>query len=262
MEIEPIFTQHQASQPLQVLAAVGLIGALSYLLGGLGGRAFGRAVQWSRHTPLLQLAPIARTALALSVPSIAARHAVVGITGSPSVPSPRFETSEYPPPRSLVRAGEITPHRKMLPGSRVEGSRAHNPEPPVTVHPAVHLSDRSTPSHPLFPRAGRSDQTPTRIGFRDDAIARGVHDLRRANTAKERARSHGNAHPPAKVSHYAVLPGDTLWDIASKVLQTDDMREIARYWPRIHRENRDVIGADPNLIRPGQVLTLPRVLEV
>jgi nucleoid-associated protein YgaU len=53
------------------------------------------------------------------------------------------------------------------------------------------------------------------------------------------------------------MPGDTLWDIAARVLDTDDQRVIARYWPRIHRENRAIIGRDPNLIRPGQVLTLP-----
>jgi nucleoid-associated protein YgaU len=54
-----------------------------------------------------------------------------------------------------------------------------------------------------------------------------------------------------------VVPGDTLWDIAAEVLETDDQRAIARYWPRIHKENLDIVGRDPNLIRPGQVLALP-----
>jgi nucleoid-associated protein YgaU len=40
-------------------------------------------------------------------------------------------------------------------------------------------------------------------------------------------------------------------------LGTTEARRIARYWPRIHRANRAVIGGDPNLIVPGQVLTLP-----
>jgi nucleoid-associated protein YgaU len=63
--------------------------------------------------------------------------------------------------------------------------------------------------------------------------------------------------PRHEPSHYAVLPGDTLWDIAAKVLRTDDLHRIASYWPRIHRANRDLIGSDPNLLRPGQVLDLP-----
>jgi nucleoid-associated protein YgaU len=54
-----------------------------------------------------------------------------------------------------------------------------------------------------------------------------------------------------------VLPGDTLWSIAAERLETGDMRRIARYWPRIHRANREEIGPNPNLIRPGQVLELP-----
>jgi hypothetical protein len=56
---------------------------------------------------------------------------------------------------------------------------------------------------------------------------------------------------------HAVLPGETLWSIAARRLHTDDVRRIARYWPRIHRANRDEIGPNPNLIRPGQVLELP-----
>lgn len=51
--------------------------------------------------------------------------------------------------------------------------------------------------------------------------------------------------------------GETLWAIAALTLSTDDPRRIARYWPKIHRANRAVVGPDPNLIHPGQVLTLP-----
>jgi nucleoid-associated protein YgaU len=48
-----------------------------------------------------------------------------------------------------------------------------------------------------------------------------------------------------------------LWDIAARLLGTDDSARVARYWPRIHRANRAVIGADPSLIIPGTVLELP-----
>jgi nucleoid-associated protein YgaU len=56
---------------------------------------------------------------------------------------------------------------------------------------------------------------------------------------------------------YIVLPGDSLWHIASLTLGTDDPSRIARYWPRIHRANRELIGRDPSLIRPGWILDLP-----
>jgi nucleoid-associated protein YgaU len=56
---------------------------------------------------------------------------------------------------------------------------------------------------------------------------------------------------------HEVVAGDSLWTIASRVLDTDDPRRIARYWPRLHRANRALIGSNPDLIRPGWVLTLP-----
>jgi nucleoid-associated protein YgaU len=33
--------------------------------------------------------------------------------------------------------------------------------------------------------------------------------------------------------------------------------ELAAYWQRIYDRNADVIGADPDLILPGQLLELP-----
>jgi hypothetical protein len=56
---------------------------------------------------------------------------------------------------------------------------------------------------------------------------------------------------------HVVQRGESLWQIAAHKLATDDVRRIARYWPKIHRANRATIGHDPNLILPGQRLTLP-----
>lgn len=65
-------------------------------------------------------------------------------------------------------------------------------------------------------------------------------------------------HPAAQCGEtYLVKPGDTLWDIAAEVLGTADIRRIARYWPSIHKANRDAIGNDPHLITPGAILALP-----
>jgi hypothetical protein len=52
-------------------------------------------------------------------------------------------------------------------------------------------------------------------------------------------------HAPAVV---LVRPGDTLWDLAGQ----------SHAWHRIYELNRDRIGPDPDLIRPGQRLRLPR----
>jgi nucleoid-associated protein YgaU len=55
-----------------------------------------------------------------------------------------------------------------------------------------------------------------------------------------------------------VRSGDSLWSIAAAALgpfATD--ADIAREWPRLYAGNRDVIGANPHFLRPGQVLLLP-----
>ncbi|MGL5823746.1 MAG: LysM peptidoglycan-binding domain-containing protein [Nocardioides sp.] len=54
-----------------------------------------------------------------------------------------------------------------------------------------------------------------------------------------------------------VLAGDTLWDIAAASLSPRaDAGAIARRCAELHRVNREIIGADPGLIFPGQVLRL------
>lgn len=55
-----------------------------------------------------------------------------------------------------------------------------------------------------------------------------------------------------------VRPGDSLWSLSSDRLGpfASDV-DIAVDWPLIYQANRDIIGGDPNLLRPGQVLQLP-----
>lgn len=55
-----------------------------------------------------------------------------------------------------------------------------------------------------------------------------------------------------------VEPGDTLWHIAAVRLDPHPTNaEIAKTWPRWYAANRTVIGADPDLIFPGQRLQPP-----
>ena len=57
-----------------------------------------------------------------------------------------------------------------------------------------------------------------------------------------------------------VRRGDSLWRIAAEHLDADASdAEIAAAWPRWYEANRAVIGSDPNLIHPGQVLRAPDV---
>lgn len=64
----------------------------------------------------------------------------------------------------------------------------------------------------------------------------------------------GDARPSVRVR-----PGDTLWNLAATTLPVDaDDTEIDRRWREIYQLNRSAIGADPDLIRPGQRLLLPQ----
>ncbi len=55
-----------------------------------------------------------------------------------------------------------------------------------------------------------------------------------------------------------VKGGDSLWSIVAEALgpYASDV-DVALAWPGWYRANRDTIGADPNIIHPGQVLQAP-----
>ena len=57
---------------------------------------------------------------------------------------------------------------------------------------------------------------------------------------------------------YVVRRGDALWDVAARHLgPRASAADIAREWPRWYAANRGVIGPDPDLIHPGDVLVPP-----
>jgi LysM repeat protein len=71
----------------------------------------------------------------------------------------------------------------------------------------------------------------------------------------------GSAMPAAPTAHtdtVVVAPGDTLWHIAQRALGDDaGAADIASAWPAWYANNAEVIGDDPDLLQPGQVLHAP-----
>ena len=64
--------------------------------------------------------------------------------------------------------------------------------------------------------------------------------------------------PSGAAADVVVAAGDSLWSIAARHLPADATdAEVAAAWPRWYDANSGVIGADPGLILPGQVLTVP-----
>lgn len=64
--------------------------------------------------------------------------------------------------------------------------------------------------------------------------------------------------PPSSSPTHTVTPGESLWSITAHLLPAGSSpARIAQAWPALYRANSEEIGADPSLIRPGAVLSVP-----
>lgn len=106
---------------------------------------------------------------------------------------------------------------------------------PGVRHPAIHRG-RARPGVQLFPRA--EDQ------------------LRASRARREAMERHPAGKGRLRPCQHEVEPGDTLWDIASKRVQSGP-ESVAREVGRIYQANQATVGPDPDLILPGQILSLP-----
>jgi nucleoid-associated protein YgaU len=75
------------------------------------------------------------------------------------------------------------------------------------------------------------------------------------------APAEGTGPAVGRTAAHRVRPGDSLWAIASHALLHEGTAAtdaaVAAEWPRWYAANRHVVGPDPDLIRPGQVLQPP-----
>lgn len=130
-------------------------------------------------------------------------------------------------------------------------------------HPAVHgrVTEQVVPQR-LFPRAADVNVEKRR---RAEAMER--HPAGKARVARDdgprREGSPTDAAPPATRpmagcgDRYRIRSGDTLWAIADASTEADDPAAVVAATRRIYESNRATIGDDPDLILPGQVLSLP-----
>lgn len=117
----------------------------------------------------------------------------------------------------------------------------------VTAPPAdggaVFVGFAPAPSQPAAPQQVPPPPVPHRTA------PRAVQDASDGGTSEA---------TPADSRTYTVERGDSLWRITATWLGPGASdASIARAWPELYAANADAIGADPALIHPGLVLTVP-----
>ncbi len=166
----------------------------------------------------------------------------VGVAGGPSqaVASPRPSTTAA----SVADPGFVP--TQSAPGVSVPDPGFSPAPPSPTFSPAADpRPPRPSPRQP--PRVSHPE--PTAPGFTPTAP--------RVRPQADPGLLGGRVAPSTD-REVVVHRGDTLWSIAAHHLgaQASDA-EIARAWPRWFDLNRDLIGDDPDLILPGQILRVP-----
>jgi hypothetical protein len=120
---------------------------------------------------------------------------------------------------------------------------------PVPTWPTdVSTAPSATPATTVPPRTPPTSHTPT------------SHTPTSQPTSQPTSATPPHPRRPARLPAAAVVVrgGDSLWSIADRQLGSRATpTRIGALWPQWFAANRAVIGTDPDLIRPGQVLHAP-----
>ncbi|OFR97673.1 LysM peptidoglycan-binding domain-containing protein [Rothia sp. HMSC067H10] len=162
--------------------------------------------------------------------------------GVPSQNSPFYQAAASSPQATGASASPhessespAVPVQQQRPSLSPYAQPYGTPPPNISAEPAV------TPT--IQPQAEHQSLSPFFGGQREGAPSREVSPASRNHATR---------------SSHQVVVGDSLWSIASHELSDDaSPPEILEYSLRIHSANLDVMGGNPNILYPGQTLTLP-----
>ncbi|MFE9488382.1 transglycosylase family protein [Streptomyces sp. NPDC006641] len=141
--------------------------------------------------------------------------------------------------------GAAKPSGKTSPSSKPPASDSPSSTAPSSRTPSEAPRDTSGSSDSSSGVGGKHRGAPASEGSRDtdggDSRESGRH-ASRGGDARDTAE-------PTADGTYTVLPGDNLWAIA-------DAQKVPGGWPALYEANKGAVGADPDLILPGQSLDL------
>jgi hypothetical protein len=238
-------------RPAEVLAAAAALGALLVVAWLATGVGLELVAQCSRR-----LRPRARIASMMLSPPAMRRAAavVVGVcVGSGALPG----AAAAEPPSGTATAAVAAPDPRWLPASRHPTGRS----PVTTTGPTTGPSIAETLTTERRPPLGATTSSTPPGTTPDPRWVAPPPTVRPQPDVTVLSRRSSRPSSPTEDDHQIVVRrGDTLWSITARHLggaATD--AEIAQAWPRWYLANRAVIGADPDLLLPGQILTPPRV---
>lgn len=219
--------------------ALGCLLAVAALLPGTGGRAAASIAD--RITPVA-VRKVLALVLGASVGSLALPPALVSVAGTgpvtrstdPQAPGPGEPASSH-----ITRDSTSGPTAGLTPGFTPS-------EASPGFVPTVDLSSTDSRAPRVAPGPGYVPTAPP-----------AVHDADRSRLLAPTPRATTAAHDLVPVRR-----GDSLWSIAARHLgPTASDAEVAWEWPRWYAANRDVVGDDPDLLTPGQLLRPPSMSD-
>jgi nucleoid-associated protein YgaU len=86
-----------------------------------------------------------------------------------------------------------------------------------------------------------------------DAREQAERMKREAQKAREEKQAAAKAEAEKYIAEHEVVPGDNLSMISQKYYGAQS------HWPKIYEANKEIIGDNPSLIRPGQRLRIPKL---
>jgi LysM domain len=213
-----------------------------------------------------------------TAPTTSTQASTTPSTRAPSSAEPTTTTATTQPPTTTTTAPTTTeaPGVPAPSSTRAEPSSsapASTPAPSTTGPPAVALPPTTLrPPAYRFPAAGPGGGTTSTTAGPTTTTTTTTTTGHPPTSGGQPGGSQpgggsGGSQRPRRTPPHKVEPGDNFWSISRRHLAAATGRspsnaEIATYWQRVIAANRGWLGGrDPDLIFPGEEVTLPPVSE-